>query len=333
MVRATSVERLLKQRLGQSLTENVSLRDHSSLKVGGVADYFFVAQTTADLTRAISAALEAEIGYFILGGGSNVVFSDTGLPGLVIKNRARSVVVDESKAQVIADSGATWAQVLPQAASFGLGGMEAFMGLPGTIGGAIYGNAECFGLETASQLIDLTLIRPLTAQSLVQKKNFFRLVHLKSGALQFRYRSSSLKEDRAEMKPVILTARFQLSHARPDVILKRMKDYLSRRQALSQAKGLPSSGSFFKNPGGRRFGPSGLELEPEKTAGFLIDQSGLKGARLGQAEVSRDHANFIVNRGQASAEEIRLLADKVKSEVLAKFGLKLEEEVEYIGRW
>jgi len=304
----------LKSELGEGLKSNVSLRDYVSLKVGGVADYFFTASDIESLVNAVSSANKLKIPYFILGKGCNIVPADAGFPGLVIKNDCSNIVFSPSFSTVIVDSGVILARLINQAAGRDLGGLEFLSGVPSTIGGAIYGNAGGDGLSIGDFVKSVTLLMPKDDRMIVVRKT--------PDWMNFSYRSSKLKSDYTDQKykPVILTATLQLVQRRKDEILRLMQEYLKKKRE-SQPLGEFSAGSFFKNP------------SLSQSAGSLLERAGLKGVRSGGAEFSKKHANYLINRKNASASDIKQLADAAKQTVEEKFDVPLEEEIEYIGRW
>jgi len=315
------VENRLKSELGENLSSNVVLKEFTSIKVGGVCDYFYRALSIENLIKSISLAISLEIPYFILGGGNNIIFSDIGFPGLVIKNESRDIHFLPAKGEVIVDSGVSLAKLLTESASRNLGGLEFLFGVPGTVGGAIYNNAGAFNQSISDTVRFVTLLIP-------NKKNGeSKIVKYRSDWFNFKYRSSRLKELTQNLsfedpRPVLLTAKLQLIQSKREVILNRMRTNLlwkKENQPLPEM----SAGSFFRNPGKER----------EQSAGFLLEQVGAKKVHIGKAAVSKKHANFIINRGGAKAEEVKRLAEQLKIRVRDEYHITLEEEVEYVGRW
>lgn len=303
----------LKRELGEKLQTNVVLREWVSIGVGGIADYFYVADSIDELVKAISVAIKFNLSYFILGGGYNVIPSDSGYPGLVIKNNSKNIAFSGENSQVVVDSGVNIGTLITQAASRDLGGLEFLFGVPGTVGGAVYGNAGAFGFEIGEFVKNLILLVP--------EKKDFRIVKRNHDWMNFSYRESKLKNINTEKnyKPVILTVIIQLIQRRHDEIAKIMQNNLTEKRK-TQPLDEKSAGSFFKNP------PSG-------SAGLLLDQAGAKKLKVGGAGISKKHANFIINRKNATANQIRELAELAKETVENKFNVTLFEEVEYIGRW
>lgn len=309
-------EKKIRDALGEELRQNVVLSDLVSMKVGGVADFYFVAKKIDDLVKAVMTARDLNLPYFILGGGYNIIPSDTGFPGLVIKNECGNIAFSEDTSEVIVDSGLHLGKLINLSASRELGGLEFLFGIPGTVGGAVYGNAGAFDHQIGDYVKSVILLVPKDGKMVMVKKE-------KEG-MNFSYRSSKLKEEYGgeKYKPVILTVKLQLVRRRRDEILSLMQQYIKQKkdsQPLEEA----SAGSFFRNAGKER----------QKSAGYLLDQVGAKKIRIGGAAFSRKHANFLINRKNASASDIRRLADKAKGMVREKFNIELEEEIEYIGKW
>lgn len=313
-------EEEFKEQFGAKLEENVLFKDFTSIGVGGIVDYFYRAEQINEMVGIVSYLSRQEIPYFILGGGYNIVVSDLGFPGVVIKNELRDIVFSADRAEVIVGSGVDISRLLMDAASRDLGGLEFLIGIPGTIGGAVYGNAGAFGHAIGDFVKSVTILIP------GRKEKEAKIVRHSQKWLKFANRSSRLKEfsrfHPLESKPVILSVRLQLAQSKKEVILRRMQENLKIKRA-TQPLEAKSAGCFFRNPGQQK----------EQTAGFLLDQSGAKKLRVGDAIVARKHANFILNRGKATAEDIRRLANQMKDLVRAEFRADLTEEVEYVGKW
>jgi len=310
----------LKENFGDKLEENILLRDFTSMGVGGVADYFFRAQRVDELVGIVSHCSKNQVPYFILGGGYNLVISDMGFPGVVIKNEVKDIVFSGDSAEVIVGSGVEIARLLMDAASRDLGGLEFMFGIPGTIGGAVYGNAGAFGHAIGDFVKSVTLLLP------GNENRETKIVRHSGKWCMFGNRTSRLKEfsrtHPVESKPVILSIKLQLAQSKKEVILRKMQENVKIKRS-SQPLGEKSAGSFFKNPG----------IGKEQSAGFLLDKSGAKRFHVGDAVVSKVHANFVVNRNKATAEDIRRLAGQMKDAVRAEFRTDLEEEIEYVGKW
>lgn len=309
----------LKQVLRERLKEHVTLRDFTTMKVGGVADYFFEAQNTEDLISAIIAARADKIPFFIMGWGSNILISDYGYPGLVIKNKSRNISVLPDKAQVIADSGADLSKLILYAINRGLGGMEKLYGIPGSVGGAVYGNAGAYQIEIIDFIRSVTMLSPEN-----------KIVSKSAGWLEVKYRSTRLKRNK-EKKYIILTVKFQLAHNKKKQMLMNIAEVKTKRDKRIGGLG-PSCGSIFRNPAsGKSY--ANTRLAKKKSAGYFLEQIGAKKMRVGDAAIFAKHANIIENKGKAKAVEVRELIENLREEVRKESGTELKEEIEYIGQW
>lgn len=275
-----------------ALQQNVPLAKYTSFRVGGPAQYFCEVHNLDDFKQAIALADSQKMRYFILGSGTNVLFPDKGFDGLVIKNACDGIVCQDQSIQ--AESGALLSQVITLARAQKMYGLETFWGLPGTIGGAVRGNAGSFGVWIGEFVTHVRVW--LNGQELTWKQD----------DLQFAYRSSLIKSSGA----VIL----QVTLSWPRQEVKMELEEMNAKRRAKQPVGF-SAGSFFKNPA------------EGKSAGELIEAAGLKGLKIGGAQVSPKHANFIMNTGGATAADILTLAKKVQAEVHGKFGIQLEPEV------
>lgn len=267
-------------------------------QIGGPADYFLEAAETRDLVAALEWAKDNKMPFFVFGGGSNLLFDDAGFRGLVIRVAMSDLSVDGEK--IKAGAGCKIANLVNAVKEAGLSGLEAWNGLPGTVGGAVFGNAGCFGVECRDVLESAEIF---DGEVRTVGKDFF----------EYEYRNSKLKREGGF---AVLSATFGLRRGDPVAIETKMKEVAAAR-AKKQPAG-SSTGSFFKNPSG---------AEP---AGVLIEQCGLKGKMVGRAQVSDAHANFILNKGGATSADILGLAALVENEVKKRFGVELEREVMYV---
>lgn len=331
-------EEEFKEQFGPKIEENVLLKDFTSIGVGGVADYFYRAEKIDEMVGIVSYLSRNEIPYFILGGGYNIVVSDLGFPGVVIKNELRDIVFSGDHTEVIVGSGVDISRLLMDSASRDLGGLEFLIGIPGTIGGAVYGNAGAFGHAIGDFVKSVTILIPGKGGEIPTPRQYVegtgprpkgvgaKIIRHSQKWLEFGNRTSRLKEfskaHPMENKPVILSVRLQLAQSKKEVILHKMQENLKVKRA-SQPLEAKSAGCFFRNPGSQK----------EQSAGFLLDQSGAKKFHIGDAIVAKKHANFVLNRGRATAEDIRRLANQMKDAVRAEFRVDLTEEVEYVGKW
>jgi UDP-N-acetylmuramate dehydrogenase len=293
----------LKTSFGERLRLHEPLARHASARIGGPADYFLVAESLDDLRAAAQIAWNHNLPLFVLGGGSNILIADEGVRGLVVHNRARAVTIDGTSVQ--AGSGANLSTLARRCIGVGLAGLEWAIGVPGTVGGAIVGNAGAHGGDMAGCVESARILQASGVERVWS-----------NAELAFDYRTSAIKQ-RAE-KSVILEAAFTLNTAPVDAIRARADQYNEYRKA-TQPPGA-SIGSMFKNP-------------PGDYAGRLIEQAGLKGMQIGQAQISPVHANFFVNLGEARAADVWGLIKKARQMVLDEFGVRLELEVQLVGDW
>ncbi len=278
------------------------LAPHTSLRIGGPADFFLRIASEKDLIEAIQVARENELPVFVLGGGTNVLVADGGVRGVVLQNAWRESSVDGEI--VTASSGTELAHVAAVAARNGIEGLEWMATVPGTVGGAVHGNAGAFGSETADVIVDAELV-DMNGDTWTAKVE----------ELGYSYRTSALQGT-----PIVcVRARFRGRGGDRANAVKRIKEMANERikkQPLAQ----PNTGSIFRNP-------------PGDFAGRLIEAAGLKGHAIGGAMVSEKHANFIVNANGATASDVRGLMTFVQQEVAKKFDVKLVLEVELVGEW
>jgi UDP-N-acetylmuramate dehydrogenase len=292
-------------KFGDKVKENVSLAPYTSARIGGPADIFIIADTAAELARIVKLMWKYEMPFSLLGGGSNVLVSDKGVRGVVILNRAKKVTFHVGEQPTVtAESGVVFSNLANRCASKGLTGLEWAATVPGTIGGAVYGNAGAFGGEMAGNLIRAELLT-------LNGKETFTVEQMGYG-----YRTSVLK--RHEVRAVVLSAELSLLNSTKDEVTVKIQQFSAHRKA-TQPPGA-SLGSMFKNP-------------PGDYAGRLIEAAGLKGTRIGNAEISPLHGNFFINQANTKAEDIRALIFLAQKTVTEKFNVELELEVELIGEW
>lgn len=297
----------LKAAFGQALERDIPLARYTSARIGGPAEYLVEVRSAVELAKTAKELWQLQIPFRILGGGSNVLVSDAGVTGVVVINKARKVRFDQEAdpPRVQAESGASLGSVARRAVDRGLSGLEWAATIPGTIGGAVVNNAGAHGGDTAGQL--------MLAEILQHKEG---VVSWGPEQLDYDYRSSRLKGSNEQA--VVLSATFRLELSSAEKTRATMQEYVDHRRE-TQPTGA-SWGSMFKNPEGNY-------------AGRLIEAAGLKGVRVGQAEVSRHHANFFVNLGGATASDVWQLLMKVQAEVRQQFDVNLELEIERIGDW
>jgi UDP-N-acetylmuramate dehydrogenase len=280
---------------------------YTALRIGGPADLLVVAAHVDALRQAAVLAWEHHMPCQILGGGSNVLVSDAGVRGLVVLNRARAV--SHTGTSVKAESGTSFSTLARQCVARGLAGLEWATGIPGSVGGAVVGNAGAWGGDVASTLLRASILEP---DGVVHDWPVERFA--------YDYRTSILKRQAANGKQqaVVLEAEFALQAGEREALKAQVAEITVRRKA-SQPPGA-TCGSVFKNP-------------PGDHAGRLLETAGLKGQRSGAVEISPVHANFFVNHGHATAADVKALIDRARRQVHAMFGVVLELEIQLIGEW
>jgi UDP-N-acetylmuramate dehydrogenase len=293
------------------LRSNVPLAPFTTFRVGGPAESLIEARSSSEIVTALKIAHDAQVPVTILGGGSNVLVADGGVRGLVIRTRGGDVVaLDEGR--VRADAAVTINGLVRWTINHGCAGLEAWAGTPGTVGGAVFGNAH-FGGRLIGDLV--SEVR-LAARDGVTSE-------APASSMAFGYDRSRL-QDSGE---ILLSAVFRVSTGDPAALRAAARASLAFRKR-TQPLDTPSAGCIFQNPeAGRDAVPEGLPW----SAGALVDRAGLKGAVVGGARVSRTHGNFIVNEGTATAADIRRLIDRCKRAVRDRFGVELREEIVYLG--
>lgn len=296
-------EQALKARMPDcALQKNVRLAPFTTMKIGGEAELFLEITDEETLLAALSAARETSTPVFILGNGSNLLISDAGVAGLVLRLGEGFRRVEFRDGLLVAQAGALLSTVARAAQSAGLSGLQFAAGIPGSVGGATAMNAGAYGGEIAGVLSYADIVEN------------GRLTRVQVGDMDYFYRHSRLTGTDA----VVVRAAFKLSPGEPDAILAEMNE-LARRRREKQPLAYASAGSFFKRPTGY-------------FSGALIEGAGLKGLRVGDAQVSEKHAGFLVNLGRASFQDMLTLMQRVQDTVYKKYGVRLEPEVKIIGR-
>lgn len=292
--------------LGKPLDFSVFLSEHSHFKIGGAADYFFCARSVGDLKRAIKIARELSVYYTVMGGGYNLLFDDEGFRGLVIKNQVKKIERCDS-GLIRCASGSSLEEVLEWCVEKQLGGLEFMAGIPGTVGGAICGNAGAFDEAIGDRVVEAVLFDETNRDA---RKN--------RGYFSFDYRYSTLKDRPDIVLEVVLKVEEKLRSS----IEANMADILERRRERHPPWDMACAGSYFQNP----ILPDGKKVAAAK----LLDHVGAKALREGDAAVYEGHANFIINRGNASAADVLRLASELKKRVKDVYGVDLKEEVIHV---
>ncbi len=293
------------------IERNAPLAPFTTFKVGGPADWLLRAHNAEDVRAALAAARADGIPITVLGGGSNVLVADAGVRGLVIRVHGGDVR-GVSETIIRADGGLTINGLVRWTINRGVSGLEAWAGTPGTVGGAIFGNAHFKG-RLIGELVDSVELATLDGQE--------RRVGVDD--MEFGYDRSRLQRTRE----IVISADFRVGRGEPTAlraIARESLAYRKRTQPLEAA----SAGCIFQNP------DPGVDRVPDgipPSAGALVDRAGLKGAHVGAARVSPTHGNFIVNEGTASADDIRRLIERCRDSVRDKFGVQLRDEIVYLG--
>ncbi|OQX55527.1 MAG: UDP-N-acetylenolpyruvoylglucosamine reductase [Candidatus Aminicenantes bacterium 4484_214] len=294
------------QRVGKSLTTNEPLANHCHFQIGGPADFFFVATKEEEMLAVANLARECDLRFRVIGGGYNILFDDRGYRGLIIKNGLRKIQRVDSY-RIMVHSGTELAELITFGQDFSLAGLEFLAGIPGTVGGAVYGNAGAFGHDIGECVESVRLLNTSG-----------EIIEIETPHLQFSYRWSSLKNS----QDIILSVKLKLKPGEKEALKARISEILKQRRNKLPSPTLPSGGSFFKNP----LLPSGRKI----AVAPLLEQVGAKGLRVGGAAVSQAHANFIYNLGGATAQDVLKLASSLKERIRRRFGLELEEEVIFL---
>jgi len=299
----SAFEDQLRARFGARLKTNQMLAEFTSFKIGGPADLLVEVENEAELTAALEAANRCGAQTFCLGAGTNLLVSDRGMRGLVVRLGRGFEKIEIDGRRVNAGAAAQFGTLVETVIERGLAGLEFGEGIPGTVGGGLVMNAGAFGGELARVV---TMVRGATKQG--------ELKALSPQEVKFSYR-------RTELPPgfIITRVEFELAEGDREALRARVAE-LKARRAARQPGGFPNAGSIFKNP-------------PGNFAGRLLEGCGLKGERMGGAAFSELHANFIVNLGNARAAEVRALIDLARKKVKESTGVWLEPEVKLVGDW
>jgi len=313
-----TIEQRLRQNLGDTLRLAEPLRHHTTFRIGGPAEYFLAPESPDALAAALSAAHALALPVHLVGGGSNLLVSDAGLPGLTVVNRCAAIEFDGRAAHV--GGGADYLGFIEACRDRELAGLAYAAGIPGSVGGAVYGNAGCYGQDIGSRLIEGVIATLDGAQVTTRPREWF----------EFGYRDSRLKRE----PHALLSCVIELQPGERAAIQQEIDEKLEiRRVKHPQWRFEPTAGSYFKNlpPG---FQVPGLPHSPGThriPAGALLDACECRGLRVGDAMVFPKHANILVNVGHATARDVLALAELMKARVRERFGVELEEEVMFLG--
>jgi UDP-N-acetylmuramate dehydrogenase len=300
--------------LGPSVLRDEPLAHHTAMRVGGPADLLIVCESVDEVVRAVGLARQHGVDWRLLGGGCNVLVADGGVDGLVIVNRAARIefgLAKDKGANIMekeaarAEAGAQLAILARETVGRGLTGLEWAAGLPGTVGGAVVGNAGAFEGDIATVLCCATVLGP-DGEIVERPADWFK----------FDYRLSRIKREAGGGGYVVLAATFGLQEGDPKALAARADEILEWRKTRHPSGA--TMGSTFKNP-------------PHSHAGYLIEQVGLRGYRIGGAQISKLHGNFLMNTGDATAADVWALIEHARAEVGRQFGIDLELEIELVG--
>lgn len=282
----------------------------TTFHVGGAAEWLADVSSVEQLGRLVADATASGVPVTMLGGGSNILVADEGVDGLVIRLRLQGIdAVDADAVRV--EAGVTINGMVRWMVGRGLAGLEAWAGTPGTVGGAIYGNAHWNGENIGDRVREVQLVTPGG-----------RLVHVPAADMGFGYDTSRIQQSRE----IVAAATFRVAPGEPTRLRERARASLHYRKT-TQPLAHPSAGCIFQNPSASDPVPPGVP----RSAGALVDRAGMKGQRWGGARISERHANFIVNEGDATAADIRSLIERARAAVLDRFGVVLRDEIVYLG--
>lgn len=285
--------------------EQEMMSTHTTFKIGGPTAYYMIPENEDEIMEALDFARVRKLPFYLLGRGSNVLFSDEGYPGVVIEiGRGLERMSVHQKGMVMVQAGIGLSTMAVRLAEAGLTGFEFAGGIPGTLGGGITMNAGAYGGEIKDCIVSATVLNEEGNKMVLSKKE-----------LELGYRSSIIQKK----KYIVLQGTFSFEKGEREKIFSDMKE-LNQKRREKQPLEYPSAGSTFKRPEGY-------------FAGKLIEDAGLRGYRIGDAQVSEKHCGFVINRGHATAEEVRRLIEEVQNRVREKFQVELEPEVRMVGKF
>jgi len=284
------------------VVRNKPMRDLTSFKIGGTADLFVVPYNLGDLKKVLEFCRVDKIPFIVIGNGSKLLVRDEGFRGVVIKLGGEFKKLEINSEEIVVGTGVNLPSLIDFAAEKNLAGLEALAGIPGTIGGAVVRNAGAFGESLSDRIVWAKVVDTENREFILYPEE-----------MEFGYRSSLFLRE----KNLILTeVKLRLFYDKKEKILSRIRE-ATRRKMQTQPLSFPSAGCVFKNP-------------PFYSAGYLIQNTGCLGMTIGDAQVSFQHGNFIINKGKARAQDIIQLIEKVREKVKEKFNIDLEPEIEII---
>ncbi len=298
--------------IGPDARFDVPLCEHTSFGIGGPADLFVETLSAVDLARALVASRSRGLDVLVLGGGTNLLVSDDGFEGIVIKPNNDTVSLSEDRSRVTAGASTRADQLVDQMVAAGLGGLEFAAGLPGSVGGAVAGNAGCFGSTFGDRILAATAV-----------DGNGKIIQIDGPeAFGFDYRCSTVDREGWILVDVTLA----VEATDPAALAAIAQGHKETRRTRHPARGAKTAGSYFKNL------PPGPKGGHRRAAGALLEQVGAKEMSVGDAAVFEKHANILINRGSARAEDVLELASQMALRVKERFGLVLEPEVRFVGR-
>lgn len=325
----SDIYEMLHKKYGDRVRRDEPLARYTTFKIGGPADIFFEAKETNEIVDAVLAARQANTPVFILGGGTNILIGDRGIRGLVIKNNTANITIAGAKGKmtsgqrvgevfVEADTGVPMNKLVRFTVEEGLAGLEMQLGLPGSVGGAMYMNSKWTHPEgyVGDAVYQATILTPTGEVKAVPKSYF-----------QFAYDTSSIQKT----GDIVLSVIFALTPADKEELWKIANESIAYRRA-TQPQGVASPGCTFQNIS-KAEAFSVPTPNHTTSAGFLVDHAGMKGAVAGSAKISDVHANFIVNTGQAKASDVVQLIEDARARVKSQFGVDLKEEIVRVGEF
>lgn len=301
--------------------KNIDLKKYTTAGVGGPAKYFCTVSSIDKMIEAVNWTKKQKIPYFILGNGSNVLISDNGFPGLVIKNNIKGIIGFKQIIKV--GTGTLLSELVITSVRQKLSGLQKLIGIPGTVGGAIYGNAGAYGTSISDHLTKIVALDPESE----------KIIILTRKQCEFDYRESIFKKKDF----IILEAHFKLTAVKRKTPAKQMKEILKQRAAKNFWEG-KSPGSFFKNIQAEKISEDILKTIPKEKiihnkipAGFILENVGAKNQQIGDVKVSKTHANLLINIGNGTSADFCALAKKLMKLVKEKYNIVLEPEVQLIN--
>ena len=303
----------------KDFAQNEPLKNHTTLCIGGPARFFVEATSEEEIKDIVKKATRENIPFMVIGEGSNLLVSDSGFEGLIVKNKLKGI--KEQEGLISVKVGTSLQELVDFTIEKGLTGMQKMTGIPGTVGGAIYGNAGAYGQTISDYLVRVKVF------------DGGKIFWVKKSECNFSYRDSDFKKN----KYILLEAEFKLDKGDAETLKKEAEETLTLR--LQKYKpGIACPGSFFKNVQVKDLSPEQLTKIPKDKivyekipAGYLLEEVGAKGAKRGDIEVASFHANLFMNRGKGTARDFFTLSEEFRQKVKDKFGIEMEPEVQLIG--